>query len=105
MLHKIHPFAGQGFNMSIRDIKQLSEIIQHKIDLGIQLDTFILNEFQKKTKSRNFIFSSSVDFIYGLFNFDKKTKQKNFGKILKYIGTNKTLMNSIIRFADKGINI
>ena len=50
LLHKIHPLAGQGFNMSIRDIKILSNIIQSKIDLGIQLDSLILDEFEKKNK-------------------------------------------------------
>ena len=38
LLHRIHPLAGQGFNMTLRDIKVLSKIIQKKIDLGIQLD-------------------------------------------------------------------
>ena len=28
LLHKIHPLAGQGFNMTLRDIKIFSEIIQ-----------------------------------------------------------------------------
>ena len=27
MLHRLHPLAGQGFNMSLRDIKELSKII------------------------------------------------------------------------------
>ena len=31
MLHKIHPLAGQGFNMTIRDIQTLLEIIKKKI--------------------------------------------------------------------------
>ncbi len=48
LLHKIHPLAGQGFNMTIRDIRILSEIIQNKIDLGLQLDSIVLDEFQKK---------------------------------------------------------
>ena len=34
-LHKIHPLAGQGFNMTLRDIKILSNIIQNRIDLGL----------------------------------------------------------------------
>jgi len=105
LLHRIHPLAGQGFNMTIRDIKNLSEIIQHKIDLGLQLDTLILEQFQKKTKNRNFIFSSGIDFVYEFFNFDKKNKGKNLNKILKYLGTNKSFINSIIKFADKGLNI
>ena len=31
LLHRIHPLAGQGFNMTIRDIKILSLIIQNRI--------------------------------------------------------------------------
>ena len=72
LLHRIHPLAGQGFNMTIRDIKVLSEIIQNKIDLGMQLDSSILIEFEKETKNKNFLFSNSIDFIYEAFNFDKK---------------------------------
>ena len=34
LLHRIHPLAGQGFNMTIRDISVLSKIIQDKIDLS-----------------------------------------------------------------------
>ena len=105
LLHKIHPLAGQGFNMTIRDIKDLSEIIQNKINLGLQLDSFILEEFQNKTKNRNFIFSSGIDFIYEFFNFDKKIEGKIINKFLQYFGTNKSFISSIIKFADKGLGI
>ena len=105
LLHKIHPLAGQGFNMTIRDIKELSEIIQNKIDLGLQLDSSILEEFQKKTKNKNFIFSCGIDFIYEFFNFNKEARKQNLNKFLKYLGTNRSFMKSIIRFADKGIKI
>jgi len=105
LLHKIHPLAGQGFNMTIRDIKDLSEIIQNKINLGLQLDSIILEEFQNKTKNRNFIFSSGIDFIYEFFNFDKKNEGKIINKFLQYFGTNKSFISSIIKFADKGLGI
>ena len=105
LLHKIHPLAGQGFNMTIRDIKHLSEIIQNKIDLGLQLDTLILEEFQNKTKKNNFFFSSGIDLIYEFFNFDKKKSGKNLNKILQYFGTNKNFMSLVMKLADKGINI
>ena len=104
LLHRIHPLAGQGFNMTIRDIKILSEIIQDKIDLGMHLDLSILSDFEKKTKIKNFIFSSSVDFIYEIFNFNKKIKSNNFNKILKAIGKNTNLNNYFIKLADKGLN-
>jgi 2-octaprenyl-6-methoxyphenol hydroxylase len=79
LLHRIHPLAGQGFNMTLRDIKVLSKIIQKKIDLGIQLDSAILSDFEKETKN------------------------KNFNKILKTIGKNKGLTYFFIKSADKGL--
>ena len=57
----------------------------------MQLDSSILSEFEKETKNKNFLFSNSVDFIYEVFNFDKKIKSKSFNKILKIIGKNKNL--------------
>ena len=104
LLHRIHPLAGQGFNMTIRDIKVLSGIIQNKIDLGIQLDSSILSKFEKETKSKNFLFSNSIDFIYEIFNLDKKTRNKSFNKFLKIIGKNKNLTSYFIKLADKGFN-
>ena len=104
-LHKIHPLAGQGFNMTIRDIKVISEIIQNRIDLGIQLDSSILEEFQKKTKHLNFIYSKGVDFIHEFFNFEKKVKGQNLNKIIQFFGKNKKLNNMFMKYADRGLNL
>ena len=82
----------------------MSEIIQKKIDLGIQLDSSILFDFEKETKNKNFLFSNGVDLIYEIFNFDKEKTSKTFNKILKKIGKNKNLTNYFITLADKGLN-
>ena len=104
LLHRIHPLAGQGFNMTIRDIKILSKIIQNKIELGMEIDSTILVEFEKKTKSKNFLFSNSINFIYEVFNFDKNIQNNSFNKLLKIIGKNKTLTNYFVNLADRGLN-
>ena len=104
LLHRIHPLAGQGFNMTIRDIKVLSEIIQNKIDLGLQLDVSIINDFVNKTKHKNFFFFSMIDLIHETFSIEKKTKGENFTKILKFFGKNKNLNNYFIKLADRGLN-
>ena len=56
LTHKIHPLAGQGFNMIIRDIKTLLTIVKHKVDLGMPLDISVNKEFEKETKSKLYIF-------------------------------------------------
>ena len=70
----------------------------------MQLDSLILKEFEKKTRNKNFIFSSSIDFIYEAFNFDKKIRNKSFNKILKILGKNKSLSGCLIKLADRGLN-
>ena len=104
-LHKIHPLAGQGFNMTLRDIKNFSKIIQNRIDLGLPLDHSIYSEFEKKTKHLNFIFSSSIDFIHEFFKFDNKYKNIYSKNLLKFIGGNKFLNKLISKYADQGLVI
>ena len=91
--------------MTIRDIKDISKIIQSRIDLGIQLDQSILEEFEKKTKHTNFIFSNGIDFIYEIFNLDKDIKNENLSKVLKLFGKNKSLNSFFVKFADRGLRI
>jgi 2-octaprenyl-6-methoxyphenol hydroxylase len=104
LVHRIHPLAGQGFNMTIRDIKTLSKIIQNKIDLGMEIDSSVLEKFENETKNKNFLFSNSIDFIYEVFNLDKKTRNKSFTKLLKFIGKNKSLTSYLVKLADRGLN-
>ena len=90
--------------MTIRDIKILSEIIQSKIQLGLHIDTSILNDFEKQTRNKNFMFSNGIDLIYEFFNIEKKLKSKNLTIIIKMIGKNNNFNNFLIKFADRGIN-
>ena len=104
-LHSIHPLAGQGFNMILRDIKILLEIIDNKINLGLPLDISVLHDFEYKTKHLNYIFSTGVDFIYEFFKLESKIKNNIFSKTVKLIGKNKIANNFFKKIADKGIVI
>ena len=103
LLHKIHPLAGQGFNMSLRDIKILSSLIDEKINLGLDLDESICQEFQKNSQSQNFIFSSGIDWVYELFNLESKINSDLLKKSISVIGSNKVVNQFLQKFADSGI--
>ena len=103
LLHKIHPLAGQGFNMTLRDIKIFSEIIQKKINLGLPLNISVIDEFEKKSRHINYIFSNGIDFIYEFFNFERKTKSKILSKTIKFFGSNSDLNKKFIKIADNGL--
>jgi 2-octaprenyl-6-methoxyphenol hydroxylase len=103
LLHKIHPLAGQGFNMTVRDTKVLLEIIKNKLDLGLELDSSINKEFEKNTKHKNFIFSNGVDLIHEFFNFERKIKNSFLSKSIQILGKNSSANKAFIKIADEGI--
>ena len=103
LLHKIHPLAGQGFNMTIRDIKVLIDIIKVKLDLGLPLDKSVNLEFQKKIKHKNFIFSNGIDLIYELFNVERKMKNSSLSHSIKFIGKYPKFNKLFTKIADRGV--
>jgi 2-octaprenyl-6-methoxyphenol hydroxylase len=103
LLHKIHPLAGQGFNMTIRDIRMLSNIIKNKLDLGLEFDSSINKEFEKNVKYKNFIFSNGVDLIHEFFNYERKTKNSVLSKSIQIVGKNSSVNKAFIKIADEGI--
>ena len=103
-LHKIHPLAGQGFNMTLRDIKTLSQMINKNLDLGLNLDT-VLEKFEFKKKNSNFIFAMGVDFIHEFFKLSNNYNIKSIDNLFDFINKNKFIKKKIENFADKGINL
>ena len=104
-LHKIHPLAGQGFNMTLRDIKVLSNIITEKINLGLKLDYLVFENFEKEIRHFNFIFSFGIDFIYEFFKFNNKYLNYYSNKMLTELGKNKFFNKMVCKIADKGLSI
>ena len=102
LLHKIHPLAGQGFNMTIRDLRVLLKLIETKVNLGMSLDSSINIEFDKILRHKNFIFSNGIDLIHELFNFERKFKNNRISKSVQFIGKNPLLNKVITNIADRG---
>ncbi len=103
LLHTIHPLAGQGFNMSIRDIKVLTKIIDSKINLGLDLDSSVCVEFENKNKHKNYIFSNGIDFIHEFFNLENRINSNIVSKSIKFFANNKISNKFFTKFADEGI--
>ena len=102
-LHTIHPLAGQGFNMSLRDIKILNKIITDNMNLGLPLDDYALNQFQNSAKYKNIIFASGIDFIYEFFSIEKKIPKIIKNKLFYFLDNNKKISKYISDIANKGI--
>jgi len=105
MLHQIHPLAGQGYNMSLRDIRVLLYLIKDKKNLGLTIDTSIYKEFEDKTKHLNFIFALGNDFIYEFFNYDNFYTKFFSKKIFSYVNNNKIFNKLVINYADRGLRV
>ena len=102
-IHTIHPLAGQGLNMTIRDIIKLDEILEEKLNLGIDIDKSIYKEFENKTKSLNLLFSTGIDFIYEFFRFNKNFVPAVVSKkIFSFINKNRELKELSIKYANYG---
>jgi 2-polyprenyl-6-methoxyphenol hydroxylase-like FAD-dependent oxidoreductase len=103
-LHAVHPLAGQGFNLVIRDIKKLKEIVKKNISLGLTLkNSNVLNQFYNSRKAENTIFSLGINMTNKFFRRNKFVeplkkvllkkihKSENVIKVTKYI-SNKGLL-------------
>jgi len=102
LLHKIHPLAGQGFNMTIRDIKTLLKIIKKRIEVGLPLNKSANIEFENRVKHKNLIFSNGVDLIYKFFNFERKINKKFLSKSVQLIGNHPKINKIFTKIADNG---
>ncbi len=104
-IHTIHPLAGQGFNMTVRDIKKLIEILEKRQKLGLGIDKNVFNEFQQSSKNHNTIFSFGVDFIYEFFKFNNNyLPAKVSKKIFSKFNQNNMLKKLSIKLANSGIS-
>ena len=71
-LHTIHPMAGQGFNLVLRDIKKLGELISKTLKLGLLIkESFILKDFYNSRKPENNLFGLGINLTNIFFKDDK----------------------------------
>ena len=102
-LHTIHPVAGQGFNLVLRDIKKLKEILKYYSTLGISVkNSYALNDFYESRKPENTIMSLGVDLVHRFFKRDKYLDTLK-STIIKNISSSKKLSKIAKKISDKGL--
>lgn len=103
-LHEVHNLAGQGFNMTIRDLINLEKILKSKISLGLDIGSSdILDEFSNLMKPRNFIYSIGIDLIKNFFSSKNNFLKNSRTQIITQINKNNFIKDQFINFADEGL--
>jgi 2-octaprenyl-6-methoxyphenol hydroxylase len=69
--HVIHPIAGQGLNLGMRDIALLSELLVDRRRCGLDLgDHIMLKHYEDARRMDNIAFSATTDILDRLFSND-----------------------------------
>ena len=103
-LHVVHPLAGQGFNMILRDLSSLEKIIKNKISLGLDIGSAdCLSDFTKEAKPRNLLYSLGINFLKNSFFTEKKTLKNFRNKMMVNLNKNSFFKNLIVNIADGGV--
>ena len=101
-LHVVHPLAGQGFNLILRDIEKLNELISNNLRLGLTIkDSNIPKDLSDSRKPENLLIGLGIDTTRKFFksnkyldpikenilnNFSKSTLLKKITKRVANIG-------------------
>jgi 2-octaprenyl-6-methoxyphenol hydroxylase len=102
-LHAVHPMAGQGFNLVLRDIKKLNELMCKVLNLGLSIkNSLLLKDFYQARKSENTILGLGIDFT-NLFFKDNKYFFPIKRTILNNIANFKFIKKMSQIISDKGI--
>ena len=101
--YNVHPVAGQGFNLILRDIFYLNRKINEYIKNGIQIkDSLFIDEYLKQRKPESLLFGLGINFINNFFKFNKITEPIK-KVILKDINKFNVLKDISLRVSNKGI--
>ena len=103
-LHTVHPMAGQGFNLVLRDINKLKQLMSKTLKLGLLIkDSFILKDFYNSRKPENNLFGLGINLTNIFFKDNKyfSSFKKGILNNINKFSFIKTISQSI---SDKGIS-
>ncbi len=103
-LHVVHPLAGQGFNLILRDIEKLNELISNNLRLGLTIkDSNIPKDLSDGRKPENVIMGLGIDTTRKFFKNNKYLDPIK-ENILNNFSKSKLLKKITKRIANLGLN-
>jgi 2-octaprenyl-6-methoxyphenol hydroxylase len=104
--NKIHPIAGQGWNMTLRNIFSLIKVIKYSINLGLEIgnDIFI-KKYLDETNLNNLAFATLIDGIRKIFDIRIDSYAATRKNILSNLDKNFFIKKNFINIANKGLFI
>ncbi len=98
--HTIHPLAGQGLNLGLRDIASLTEILVNAKKIGEDIGSIgVLKRYEQWRSFDRFLLSSYTDGINALFSNDNKILRLVRRLGLKAIDTSASLKTKFMNEA------
>ena len=98
--HGLHPIAGQGFNLGLRDIANLTEEISNARRLGLDIGSFeTLRSYQAARRFDNFSLVAATDGLNRLFTDNNKIVRFIRSSGLDTINTMNPIKNLFMRLA------
>ena len=104
--NKIHPIAGQGWNMTLRNIFSLIKVIKYCENLGLEIgnDIFI-RKYLDETNLNNFTFATLIDAIRKIFDVKIDNYAAIRKNLLSNLDKNFFIKKNFVNIANKGLFI
>jgi 2-octaprenyl-6-methoxyphenol hydroxylase len=104
--NKIHPIAGQGWNMTLRNIFSLIKVIKYFKNLGLEIgnDIFI-KKYLDETSLNNLTFATLIDGIRRIFDIKIDSYAAIRKNILSNLDKNSFIKKNFVNIANKGLFI
>jgi 2-octaprenyl-6-methoxyphenol hydroxylase len=104
--NKIHPIAGQGWNMTLRNIFSLIKVVKYSENLGLEIgnDIFI-KKYLDETSLNNLTFATLIDGIRKIFDVKIDSYAAIRKNTLSNIDKNSFIKKNFINIANKGLFI
>ena len=98
--HSLHPIAGQGWNLGVRDVKNIYETLSKSKDLGLDIGSeFVCKQYHNLSYYDAYLLYQITDKLNSIFLDEKKitTLVRKLG--FKFIENNQTIKHQLSNYA------